>query len=105
RISVANLDNQARDVREQRAVEFTGAPTASGTSTRSAPGAGPDAHVDRNGIQPVSRVPLAVVAVAAGEGLARIFESFGVANVVRGGQSDNPTTGELAVAVESAAAD
>jgi dihydroxyacetone kinase-like predicted kinase len=45
-------------------------------------------------------VPLAVVAVAAGDGLARIFDSFGVAVVVRGGQSSNPSTGELLDAVE-----
>jgi dihydroxyacetone kinase-like predicted kinase len=45
-------------------------------------------------------VPLAVVAVAAGDGLARIFDSFGVAAVVRGGQSSNPSTGELLDAVE-----
>jgi len=45
-------------------------------------------------------LPLAVVAVAAGDGLARIFESFGVAAVVRGGQSANPSTGELLDAVE-----
>ncbi len=50
-------------------------------------------------------VPLAVVAVISGEGLARIFESFGVAAVVRGGQSNNPSTGELLDAVEKIAAD
>jgi dihydroxyacetone kinase-like predicted kinase len=37
----------------------------------------------------------AVVAVAAGDGLARIFEEFGVDQVVRGGQAENPSTGEL----------
>ena len=50
-------------------------------------------------------VPLAVVAVTSGEGLARIFDSFGVAAVVHGGQSDNPSTGELLDAVEKIAAD
>ena len=50
-------------------------------------------------------VPLAIVAVASGDGLARIFESFGVAAVVRGGQSNNPSTGELLDAVERIAAD
>jgi DAK2 domain fusion protein YloV len=53
----------------------------------------------------VAKVPLAVVAVTSGEGLARIFDSFGVAAVVRGGQSDNPSTGELLDAVEKIAAD
>jgi DAK2 domain fusion protein YloV len=50
-------------------------------------------------------VPLAVVAVAAGDGLERIFDSYGVASIVRGGQSNNPSTGELLDAVEKIAAD
>ncbi len=50
-------------------------------------------------------VPLAVVAVAAGDGLARIFNSYGVAAVVHGGQTNNPSTGELLDAVEKIAAD
>jgi dihydroxyacetone kinase-like predicted kinase len=33
--------------------------------------------------------------VVAGDGLARIFEEFGVDHIVRGGQSANPSTGEL----------
>jgi DAK2 domain fusion protein YloV len=105
RISVENLDNQARDIREQRAAEFAGAP-GSGPGSPAALSAGnADPGVDRDGVGPITRVPLAIVAVAAGDGLARIFESFGVASVVRGGQSDNPSTGELAAAVESVAAD
>ena len=50
-------------------------------------------------------VPLAIVAVAAGDGLARIFDSYGVAAVVNGGQGNNPSTGELLDAVEKIAAD
>ncbi len=37
----------------------------------------------------------AIVAVVAGDGLARVFESFGVDQIVNGGQSANPSTGEL----------
>ena len=44
---------------------------------------------------------LAVVAVAAGEGLAAIFKDFGVHRVVYGGQTANPSTGELLEAVKS----
>ena len=44
---------------------------------------------------------LAVVAVAAGEGLAAIFRDFGVHRVVYGGQTANPSTGELLEAVKS----
>ena len=51
------------------------------------------------------RLPLAVVAVAAGEGLARIFDDFGVAAIVRGGQAANPSTGELLAAVDAINAD
>jgi DAK2 domain fusion protein YloV len=93
RISVENLDNQARDVRETRAAEFTGSPE------------GPAAVVDapatsHNGTGPaVGGLALAVVAVAPGDGLAAIFRDFGVAAVVRGGQSANPSTGELMDAV------
>jgi hypothetical protein len=54
---------------------------------------------------PEETVPLAVVAVAAGDGLARIFDSYGVAAVVHGGQTNNPSTGELLDAVEKIAAD
>ena len=56
-------------------------------------------------VPPAETVPLAVVAVAAGAGLARIFDSYGVAAVVHGGQANNPSTGELLDAVEKIAAD
>jgi uncharacterized protein len=45
-----------------------------------------------------------VIAVVAGDGLAAIFEDFGVAAVVKGGQTANPSTGELLAAVERVAA-
>ena len=103
RISVENLDNQARDVRETRAAEFTGEgsnPAPAGTVIRSGPGpAEPDPAT------PDAILPLAVVAVAAGDGLAAIFRDFGVSRVVVGGQSANPSTGELLEAINSVAAD
>ena len=37
----------------------------------------------------------AVVAVVAGDGLEALFRDFGVAHIVRGGQTANPSTGEL----------
>ncbi len=92
RVSVENLDNQARDVREARASEFTA----------------PAAPVDGDGVGSLPagpRVPLAVVAVAAGDGLATIFRDFGVASVVRGGATANPSTGELLAAVQAVHAD
>jgi DAK2 domain fusion protein YloV len=102
RISVENLDNQARDVRETRAAAFTAsAPTetnggaVSATDTSPVP---PAVEISGNGAQAPA---LAVVAVAAGDGLAAIFRDFGVAAVVQGGQSANPSTGELLEAVRA----
>ena len=37
----------------------------------------------------------AIVAVVAGDGLEKLFRDFGVQLIVRGGQSANPSTGEL----------
>jgi DAK2 domain fusion protein YloV len=84
RISVENLDNQARDVREARATEFTGAGAAA-------------VETSTNGASPVAplRPGPAIVAVVAGDGLARVYEEFGVDQILRGGQSANPSTGEL----------
>jgi DAK2 domain fusion protein YloV len=96
RISVENLDNQARDLRESRAAAFTGGgPQVDGGSDGTAGADGPT----------TIRLPLAVIAVAPGDGLAAIFRDFGVASVVRGGQSANPSTGELLDAVKACSAD
>jgi uncharacterized protein len=50
-------------------------------------------------------VPCAVVAVATGEGIRRIFRSMGVQRMVAGGQSMNPSTAQILEAVEAAPAD
>ncbi|MGZ4726684.1 MAG: DAK2 domain-containing protein [Acidimicrobiales bacterium] len=50
-------------------------------------------------------VETAVVAVATGEGIRRIFHSLGVQRIVTGGQTMNPSTAQLLEAVESAPAD
>ena len=98
KISVENLDQQASDVRETRAAAFAG---NDGNS------AGPTAPAGSNGAPIEAAYPsanavrLAVVAVAAGEGLAAIFKDFGVHRVVYGGQTANPSTGELLEAVQS----
>jgi len=114
KISVENLDNQARDVRETRAASFTGVPAdppsegsgAAAVANATAPTAtgptatGPTAELPMPAATPT--VPaLGVLAVAAGEGLAAIFREFGVAAVVKGGQSANPSTGELLAAIEA----
>jgi DAK2 domain fusion protein YloV len=99
RISIENLDNQARDVRETRAAAFTS--DVAEPRTTAGDGAGPTG-AGRNG-RPAraADVPaLGVVSVVAGDGLAAIFRDFGVAAVVQGGQSANPSTGELLAAIE-----
>ena len=101
RISVENLDNQARDVRETRAAAFTASAGRRGHGDRAAP---PDRRHERTtavgrGDRRRRAPALAVVAVTAGDGLAAIFRDFGVAAVVQGGQSANPSTGELLEAV------
>jgi DAK2 domain fusion protein YloV len=88
KISVENLDNQARDVQEARATEFTGVatgPVVAGEE-HSTNGASPEASL---------RPGPAIVAVVAGDGLARVFEEFGVDQILNGGQTNNPSTGEL----------
>ena len=47
-------------------------------------------------------VPLATVAVAAGEGLEAVLRSLGVSEIVRGGQTMNPSTEELLAACTAA---
>jgi hypothetical protein len=47
----------------------------------------------------------AVVAVVVGEGVGRIFRSLGVRQLVRGGQSMNPSTADLVAAVNATGAD
>ena len=97
-ITVENLDNQAKDVRESRAAEFTGAALPDPTETSIVHAGG--GATNRTGS--TNALPgLAVIAVTAGEGLAAIFRDFGVAAVVQGGQSSNPSTGELLEAVKS----
>jgi uncharacterized protein len=126
RITVENLDNQTHAVRESRAAEFTGVTAVVAgdrTNGRRPPGDGlpvglgppaADGLPSADGLPAadglpsadaaatrVGSLPLAVVAVAPGDGLAAIFREFGVAAVVRGGQSANPSTGELMDAVSS----
>jgi DAK2 domain fusion protein YloV len=50
-------------------------------------------------------VTTAVVAVASGDGIRRIFSSLGVHQVITGGQSMNPSTAQLKEAVEAAPSD
>ncbi|MFP5343246.1 MAG: DAK2 domain-containing protein [Candidatus Limnocylindria bacterium] len=102
RITVENLDNQARDVRESKAAEFTGEAPQPTEASIARPE--PAVAASTNGtVAPADLPSLAVIAVTAGEGLAAIFRDFGAA-VVQGGQSANPSTGDLLQAVQAVAA-
>ena len=102
RISVENLDNQARDVRETRAAAFTSDRAEPASVERERTGGAGEGTGEAGNAGELP--PLAVVAVVAGEGLAAIFRDFGVAAVVQGGQSANPSTGELLDAIGAVAA-
>jgi len=52
-------------------------------------------------LQPVEPGQVAVVVVSPGRGLSRIFASLGVAAVVEGGQTMNPSTQEILAAFEN----
>jgi hypothetical protein len=104
RITVENLDNQARDVREERAAIFTG--DGPGRHEGPAGGGDPAAPGGSAADASPSRVPLGVVVVVAGDGLREVFDQFRVSDqlavaIVPGGQTSNPSTGELLDAVSS----
>ncbi len=109
KITIENLDQQTEDVRETRAAAFAadgvGSPPAGSDARISIDSAAAGNEGSSNGATPAfpsADAPvLAVVAVAAGEGLAAIFRDFGVQKVVYGGQTANPSTGELLEAVKS----
>ena len=114
RITIENLDGQAHDVREAKAAAFVG--EAGGTGSPVAPAA---TAVARAGVgapddevEPATTLPMGVVAVAPSDGLAAIltdtaahFREYGAFRIVRGGQSANPSTGELLEAVQGTQAD
>lgn len=48
----------------------------------------------------VDKKEFAVIAVAAGEGMTKLFESMGVDQVIQGGQTMNPSTEDILKAIE-----
>jgi dihydroxyacetone kinase-like predicted kinase len=105
RITIENLDSQAHDVRESKAAAFVGASAGHDGAT----GPGDDGAAAG---EPATRLPLGVVVVAPSDGLAAVltdtatpFREHGAFRVVSGGQSANPSTGELLEAVEATDAD
>ncbi len=110
-VSVENLDRQARDAREAQGHALIGRPPLPPAATAtpapaipqvaqaasSTPVEAPAAaslSADSPSGRPDHDGPC-VIAVATGDGLASIFASFGVAEIVSGGQGANPSTGEI----------
>jgi DAK2 domain fusion protein YloV len=93
RVTITNLDEQIHDL------QATAAP-AEGAEDRLFDEANPPAAE-----MPPTPVAHphgpAIVAVAAGDGLERALRSLGVERIVRGGQSANPSTGELLQAIRA----
>ncbi len=56
-------------------------------------------------LAPVEPGQIAVVAVSPGPGISRVFASLGVASIVEGGQTMNPSTQEILNAVENLSTD
>jgi dihydroxyacetone kinase-like predicted kinase len=52
-------------------------------------------------LAPVEPGQIAVVAVSPGQGISRVFASLGVAGIIEGGQSMNPSTQEIIHAFEN----
>jgi DAK2 domain fusion protein YloV len=52
-------------------------------------------------LQPVLTLETGVVAVAPGAGNRRLFESYGAARVIEGGQTMNPSTADILAAIEA----
>jgi DAK2 domain fusion protein YloV len=98
-ISIENLDGQARELRRLADVATVPvAPDGHAPAPRAAAGSS-------FGEKGRTRTGQAVVAVAPGAGLARVFEGIGVGAVVMGGQRSNPSAGEIAEAIHAAGSD
>jgi DAK2 domain fusion protein YloV len=119
RITIENLDGQAHDVREARANAFLQAGEAATADAGAANALGgvtavaeAGSGVDHGHGATPSRLPLGIVAVVPSDGLASLFDEhaagfreFVAIRIVRGGQSANPSTGELLEAVAATPAD
>jgi DAK2 domain fusion protein YloV len=80
RISIENLDRQATNVRERARANADRSVLVQSHMTMPGP---------------------AIVAVAAGDGWARVFGALGAAAIVQGGQGANPSAGEIAESIKS----
>ena len=95
--TIMDLDHQTADVREARGMSGGATP---GWPSGAAPGT-----EDPGQAAAAPRVPLGIVAVAAGEDLAEALAAFGIGDerlhvsIVLGGQAENPSAGEILAAI------
>ncbi|GGC91628.1 DAK2 domain-containing protein [Enterococcus wangshanyuanii] len=62
-------------------------------------------HDAQAAVAPKARVPYAVIAIAAGEGVQELFRSLGASYIISGGQTMNPSTEDILKAVKEVNAD
>jgi DAK2 domain fusion protein YloV len=84
-VVVENMQMQMEDIIQAPAASMTAVPV-----------------VEEATVQPGQ---IGVVAVAAGQGLSDIFRSLGAANIVAGGQTNNPSTEEIFQAIQDVPTD
>ncbi len=60
-----------------------------------------DQHAAFRERSPAPAGDIAIIAVVSGDGMAQVFRSMGVSAIVPGGQTMNPSTGELLEAIEA----
>ncbi|MCG0238330.1 MAG: DAK2 domain-containing protein [Firmicutes bacterium] len=109
RIEIHNMREQHADLLARAGAAAADPPAASAAADpvpapSSDPAASP-APAPNPVPDPPEAAASAVVAVAAGDGLEAILKSLGVAQVVRGGQTMNPSTQDLLEAIEACPAD
>ncbi|MTD40189.1 DAK2 domain-containing protein [Erwinia sp. CPCC 100877] len=64
-----------------------------------------DAQAAKSAVVQKPRVPFAVIAIAAGEGVQELFRSLGASYIISGGQTMNPSTEDILKAVKEVNAD
>ncbi len=84
-VVVENMQEQFHEYVRERAAEKTAHPA-------------PEAEL---AAPPLEEDDIAVVSVASGKGLARVFRQLGAAALIDGGQTNNPSTQEILEAIQS----
>ncbi len=87
-LDLPDLAPSARNGARRTRSEPDAAPTAATVADPAGPGEAATVDID-------PALGPAIAAVVAGDGLEKLFRDFGVELIVRGGQSANPSTGEL----------